>query len=480
MIDREDAREVAVQLREMRHALERESCYLLLSADETEKLWALLMLAQECAADWTEGKKDDRKTTELMGKYHDFSDILLATALDGDCGGGIPDLRGVLINRLFDSSHAYLMLCETTPPGQVPTVICESMRRLLQHAEVLAGPSWGFFLRPIGAQPSGSSERLTVGATEPVAVLKLKERFHVESEWADLVEPLGCLIAEYGRGALRRFAAFRLSISEAGKILEPIHHFAQFPLDWLEGNEARIEVLQENTQNFLMGHRAHNVLIWGPRGGGKSTLIRALIAKYLDQGLRAIEITPSNYEDLPAIFELVRGRRQRFVGVLDNISLDRGDRSLHLLSRILDGGLEQWPDNLVFYATSNYKNLVDREGDRPLGLGQMQMDEQQPNLINRSIRPEFYDPQQLQRLDEERALDDRFALKVFLDLPHKKQYQQMVVSYARRAGINTPEDELLASFEVWRMRHNHDLVGGRTVRDFILAIIPEYTRWLEE
>ena len=108
----------------------------------------------------------------------------------------------------------------------------------------------------------------------------------------------------------------------------------------------------------------------------------------------------------------------------------------------------------------------------------MQMDEQQPNLINRSIRPEFYDPQQLQRLDEERALDDRFALKVFLDLPHKTQYQQMVVSYARRAGINTPEDELLASFEVWRMRHNHDLVGGRTVRDFILAIIPEYTRWL--
>ena len=480
MIDREGAREVAVQLREMHYALERESCYRLLSAYETEKLRSLLMLAQECAADWTEGIKDDRKTTELMGKYHDFSEILLATALDATYGGGIPDLRGALINRLFDSSHAYLVLCETTPPSQVPKVIFESMRRLLQHTEALARLPWGFFLRPIGAQPSGPSERLIVGATEPAGIEKLKERFYVESEWADFVEPLGCLIAQYGRGALRRFAAFRLGVSEAGQILEPIRHFAQFPLDWLDGNEARIEVLQENTQNFLMGHRANNVLIWGPRGGGKSTLIRALIAKYFDQGLRAIEITPSIYEDLPAIFELVRGRRQRFVGVLDNISLYRGDRSLHLLSRILDGGLEQWPDNLVFYATSNYKDLVDREGERPLGLGQMQMAEQQTNLINRSIRPEFYDPQQLQRLDEERALDDRFALKVFLDLPHKKQYQQMVVSYAQRAGINTPEDELLASFEVWRMRHNHDLVGGRTVRDFILAIVPEYTRWMEE
>ena len=77
-------------------------------------------------------------------------------------------------------------------------------------------------------------------------------------------------------------------------------------------------------------------------------------------------------------------------------------------------------------------------------------------------------------LDEERALDDRFALKVFLDLPRQSQYQSLVMSYARRAGIDEAEEDLLAAFEVWRMRHNHDMVGGRTARDFILACLPQY------
>ena len=111
--------------------------------------------------------------------------------------------------------------------------------------------------------------------------------------------------------------------------LEPIRHFAEFPLGWLEGNEARIQVLEENTRYLLAGYRAHNALIWGPRGGGKSTLIRALVGKFFDRGLRAIEISPSCYHLLPDLFTLIRGRRQRFVGVLDNVSLGRGDNSLH-------------------------------------------------------------------------------------------------------------------------------------------------------
>ena len=90
----------------------------------------------------------------------------------------------------------------------------------------------------------------------------------------------------------------------------------------------------------------------------------------------------------------------------------------------------------------------------------MQLDDERPNRVNQGIQAEFYDPQQLQRLDEERALDDRFALKVFLDLPSRQQYRAMVLSYARRAGIDLSEEDLLAAFEVWRMRHNHDLVGG--------------------
>lgn len=476
MTTREETLQIAGQVEAMLAALDRfSSLSRLLKPAEVEPLRSLLRCAHTCADSLVAGKQAQCAADELIAQHQRCSDALLAAALNGDWGGGAPDLQGLLLNRLLDGRHPFLLACEKQSPADVPAALHQVACRDLQSAAVLARPRWGIWLRLIGSDTEPLAP-MSGDGVEPAAVDQLRERFTCSEDWAGLAGELGCLIHEYGRGPLRRFPAFRLVGGGDKSILEPIRHFAEFPLGWLEGNGARIHVLEENTRHFLSGYRAHNALIWGPRGGGKSTLIRALIGQFFDRGLRAIEIDPSCYHLLPDLFALVRGRRQRFVGVLDNVSLIRGDNSLHLLSRVLDGGLEECPDNLVFYATSNYKDLVDREGERPQGLGQMQLDDERPNLINQGIQAEFYDPQQLQRLDQERALDDRFALKVFLDLPSRQQYHSMVLSYARRAGIDLPEEELLAAFEVWRMRHNHDLVGGRTARDFIVAYLPQYLR----
>ena len=468
--------QIAGQVEAMLAALDRLSPFSrLLEPAEKDSLRSLLRCAQACADRLVAGKEAQCTADELAAQHQRCSDALLAAALNGDWGGGAPDLQGLLLNRLLDGQHPFLRACEERSPAEVPAALRQVACRDLQSAATLAHPRWGVWLRLIGGDAEPLAPMLGDGV-EPAAVDQLKERFVHSEDWAELAEPLGCLIHEHGRGTLRRFPAFRLVSRGAKPILEPIRHFAEFPLGWLEGNEARIQVLEENTRHLLAGYRAHNALIWGPRGGGKSTLIRALVGKFFERGLRAIEISPSCYHLLPDLFALVRGRRQLFVGVLDNVSLGRGDNSLHLLSRVLDGGLEACPDNLVFYATSNYKDLVDREGERPQGLGQMQLDDEHPNRVNQGIQAEFYDPQQLQRLDQERALDDRFALKVFLDLPSRQQYRAMVLSYARRAGIDLPEEDLLAAFEVWRMRHSHDLAGGRTARDFIDAYLPQYLR----
>ena len=470
----EETLHIAGQVEAMLAALDRFSSFSrLLKPAEIEQLRSLLRCAQACADRLVAGKQAQCAADELIAQHQRCSDTLLAAALNGDWGGGAPDLQGLLLNRLLDGKHPFLCACEEQSPVEVPAALRQVAYRDLQSAAALARPPWGIWLRLIGCDAEPLAPMPGDGM-EPAAVSQLKERFVRSEDWVGLVGALGCLIRTHGRGALRRFPAFRLVAKGAKPILEPIRHFAEFPLGWLEGNEARIQVLEENTRYFLAGYRAHNALIWGPRGGGKSTLIRALVGKFFNQGLRAVEISPSCYHLLPGLFALVRRRRQRFVGVLDNVSLGRGDDSLHLLSRMLDGGLEACPDNLVFYATSNYKDLVDREGERPQGLGQMQLDDEHPNRVNQGIQAEFYDPQQLQRLDQERALDDRFALKVFLDLPSRQQYRAMVLSYARRAGIDLPEEDLLAAFEVWRMRHNHDLVGGRTARDFIDAYLPQY------
>lgn len=465
----EETLQIAGQVEAMLAALDRLSPFSrLLEPAEIEPLRSLLRWAQACA-----NKEDQRAADELTAQHQRCSDALLAAALNGDWGGGTPDLQGLLLNRLLDGQHPFLCACEAQSPADVPAALHQVMGRDLQSAAALARPPWGIWLRLIGEVVVPLAP-VPEDGVEPAAVGRLKARLAGREDWVELAGELGCLIHQYGRGVLRRFPAFRLVAREAKPTLEPIRHFAEFPLGWLEGNEAKVQVLEENTRHFLAGYRAHNALIWGPRGSGKSTLIRALVGQFFDRGLRAIEIAPSCYHLLPDLFALVRGRRQRFVGVLDNVSLSRGDDSLHWLSRMLDGGLEARPDNLVFYATSNYKDLVDREGERPQGLGQMPLDDERPNRINQGIQAEFYDPQQLQRLDQERALDDRFALKIFLDLPSRQQYRALVLSYAHRAGIDLPEEDVLAAFEVWRMRHNHDLVGGRTARDFIDAYLPQY------
>lgn len=391
-------------------------------------------------------------------------------------------LSSLIPDRIL-RSHAHPFLRQVSDGGRDRV---DPMMRQQMIADLRRWQAVNAHLPDIGGMETMGAQSLASDVADPFhlgcppwspdkARAHLLADFRDIDDWGDLVDPLAAFVQAYGTGDGQGCVCYRFEGNRAGAYLQPIHDFAAFDLSWLEGNRKRIAVLEENTRHLLDGYRAHNTLIWGPRGCGKSSVIRGLITRHWDAGLRGIEVPYRSLRFLPQLFDLVRGRRHRFIAVLDNIGMDRTDPFTRILSTSLDGGLESTPNNLVFYATSNFKDLVDREGERPKGPPAMQADDTPVEIRHtdsQSTVRRGFDPQGFQRLDERRGLDDRFPLKVFIDLPTKTEYDRMVVAYARRAGIDVPEADLLSQFQIWRLRNNHDLVGGRTARDFILSCYP--------
>ncbi len=140
--------------------------------------------------------------------------------------------------------------------------------------------------------------------------------------------------------------------------LRPIAVHSQLKLADLLGIEHQQRQLVENTQQFLQGLPCNHALMWGARGTGKSSLVRAILAEYAVFGLRLIEVERSDLVDLPLIVEALRGRKERFVIFCDDLSFDAGEADFRQLKSILDGSLEQAPENVVLYVTSNRRHLL--------------------------------------------------------------------------------------------------------------------------
>jgi predicted AAA+ superfamily ATPase len=140
--------------------------------------------------------------------------------------------------------------------------------------------------------------------------------------------------------------------------LEPVPSVEAMHLDDLLGIEAQKATLEENTRQFLAGLPANNTLLWGTRGTGKSSLVRALLHAYAGQGLRIIQVDKDDLASLPAIVDEVKGQPYRFIVFADDLSFETGDASYKVLKSALDGSVYALPENVLLYVTSNRRHLV--------------------------------------------------------------------------------------------------------------------------
>jgi len=140
--------------------------------------------------------------------------------------------------------------------------------------------------------------------------------------------------------------------------LDPITRFNPVALDDLQHIEVQKEELTRNTRQFLAGLPANNALLWGPRGTGKSSLVKALLNAYAPAGLRLVEVERHDLVDLPDIVDALASRSARYIVFCDDLSFDEHDQTYRALKTVLDGSVLSTPDNLLIYATSNRRHLM--------------------------------------------------------------------------------------------------------------------------
>lgn len=158
--------------------------------------------------------------------------------------------------------------------------------------------------------------------------------------------------------------AARWKVERGAGYLLPLKVNLSLRMTDLLGIDRQASQLLANTQQFVAGMPANHALLWGARGTGKSSLIRALLAALAPQGLRLIEIERDDLADLPKVVESLAGVPQRFVLFCDDLSFEAGESQYRSLKSVLDGSLEQAPDNVLLYATSNRRHLVpERQSD---------------------------------------------------------------------------------------------------------------------
>ena len=214
--------------------------------------------------------------------------------------------------------------------------------------------------------------------------------------------------------------------------LLPVPTVSRVPLKMLRGIDSVRDILLANTEQFARGHGANNALLWGARGMGKSSLVKAVHANIIGRPgfgrLILIEIAREDIDTLPALMRIISREQARFIVFCDDLSFDSGETSYKSLKTILDGGIEGRPDNVLFYATSNRRHLMPRD----------MIENERSTAINPG-----------EAVEEKVSLSDRFGL--WLGFHHSDQdtYLAMVAGYADYYGLSIDPDRLRARAIEW-------------------------------
>lgn len=260
----------------------------------------------------------------------------------------------------------------------------------------------------------------------------------------EFYDVLNSFFSIYGVGKYGLNKAFRYENNQ----ICPIIHIGNGRLDQLIGYETQKQQLKQNTEAFLSGKKANNVLLYGDSGTGKSSSIKALLNEYYKDGLRMIEVYKHQFKYLPRIIQELQSRSYKFILFMDDLSFEEFEIEYKYLKAVIEGGLEKKPDNILIYATSNRRHLVK----------QTWSDRQDQDEIN------INDAKQ-----EKTSLSSRFGVKILYTHPNRQNYLNIIDGLAKQYDLKINQEELHQKALTWEIRHGG--FSGRTAKQFINAML---------
>src|ERR671915_364254 len=344
-----------------------------------------------------------------------------------------------LVGRVLDTENPFSLGAEK---GEISASVLEQAGRdlctlremfaldaavLLGRVESAVPALAGIWVPWTNPEPVDDSPRRTIA-----------RKLSAAADWGECAQLLAGHYARYGAGPYGRHRAF---LWREGRLLA-VSRPDPVSLAELVAYEREREPLIRNTERFLAGLPAHHALLYGLPGTGKSSTVKAILNEYADRGLRLVEVAKEDLGALPKVLEKLHGRGPRFILFVDDLSFEEHEVEYKSLKALLEGSVEEPPENVRVYATSNRRNLV-RE----------RFSERDDDVHARDT------------VEERLSLAARFGLRLTFPTPDQQRYLEIVAGLARQRDIKIAEGELIERALLWDRWHAGR--SGRTARQFV-------------
>jgi len=377
----------------------------------------------------------DRRTAYL--------DLVRAIYAAGPVPGPTQDAwQNQLIRGVLVAVNAFTQGAAAGQPAGVLLHAAQRDLRLLQQLFRLTGdacrarvggaelPTWSGWVAP--AAPG----------FVPPAYDQIAERLAVAPDWGELVTELAAYHERHGIGVVSQSWYLLWN----GAALQVVADPDPIGLDQLVGLAEQKAAILSNTEPFVRGAAANNLLLYGPRGTGKSSLVRALARQFGGQGLRLVEVSRGQLGSLVALFRELKQHRQRFILLLDDLAFEADDAEYRSFKSTMEGALERRPDNVLLYATTNRRHMIpERWADRNT--------------------PEVAEVHGQDAMEEKLSLADRFGKSILFLRPNQEEYLAIVERLVAERGLPIEGDELRQAALRWGLWHN--VPSGRSARQFV-------------